>query len=442
MISYFKSEQLFERAFHYSAIGIALVDLDNKCLVINEAFCEMLGYNQHELVGKTYSDVTHPADLALVQKARELVLEEGTFYQLEKRYVKNDGAIIWGLVSLSLVRDEMNNPVSFIFQVQDITLRKETERQLTLNKERWKKILETVPNGIVMLDLMGKIIFANERAERILRFNKEDILMKEYNSPQWKNKRIDGSSFPDEELPFSIVVKTKKPVNNVVHTMKGQNGTHVIISVNATPISDEHGELNSVLYSISDITSQKMAEQQLLEANLLFRKQSQIDGLTGVANRRYFNDYFEDTWDQGTVDQTPISLILFDLDHFKLFNDTYGHQSGDDCLREVTVAVDKIVKKEGHLLARYGGEEFAIILSNTHSQQAQQMANDIKKTVEELQIEHAASEMCQFVTISVGVATVSPHAEQSIDSLICKADQALYQAKSKGRNVVQLFIEE
>lgn len=438
MISHFKSEKLFEQAFHYSAIGLALVDLNGRCLVVNEALCEMLGYESTELTSKSYIDVTHPDDLEMDQKAREFVLEENTFYQLEKRYVRKNGTTIWGLVSLSLVRDDTDNPVYFIIQVQDISTRKETERQLKLSKERWKKIIETVPGGIIIIDLNGKITFANESAERILQFKKEEIILKEYNAPQWKNERLDGSVLPDDELPFSIVRRTGKAVNEVVHAMKGQDGTRIIISVNAAPIHDEDGEMSSVLFSISDITAQKQAEQQLLEANLLFRRQSQIDGLTGVANRRYFNEQIEEIWKSGKIEHTPLSIILFDLDYFKRFNDTYGHQCGDDCLRDVAVAANNILKKEEHLLARYGGEEFAVILSNTNCEQAKQIANQIKKAVWERQILHETSEH-NYVTVSVGVSTIGSIAMCKADELISRADRALYQAKNNGRNVVRVF---
>ncbi len=136
--------------------------------------------------------------------------------------MKKDRSTIWGLVNLSIVRDDSDHPVYFIIQIQDITVRKETERQLKVNKERWKKIIETVPGGIMMIDLNGEITFANETAERILRYRKEEIIFKKYNAPQWKNERLDGSVLPDDELPFSIVMRTKQPVNNVVHAMKGK----------------------------------------------------------------------------------------------------------------------------------------------------------------------------------------------------------------------------
>ncbi len=211
--------------------------------------------------------------------------------------------------------------------------------------------------------------------------------------------------------------------------------------MNATPIHDEDGEMSNVLFSISDITSQKLVEQQLLEANLIFRRQSQLDGLTGVANRRYFDEYLEEVWKKGEREHKPLSVILFDLDYFKLFNDTYGHQCGDDCLRDVAAAVNEIVKKKGYLLARYGGEEFAIILANTNCIEASRVANEIKTVVEQLQILHESSEMYGHVTVSVGVATMIPVVTITADELINQADRALYQAKNNGRNVVKAFRE-
>jgi diguanylate cyclase (GGDEF)-like protein len=175
---------------------------------------------------------------------------------------------------------------------------------------------------------------------------------------------------------------------------------------------------------------------QLQEANDLLRRISLQDGLTGVSNRRHFDETLPAEWRRAERDKDPVSLIMIDIDHFKAFNDGYGHLKGDDCLRAVAGGIQKVVHRPGDLVARYGGEEFAVLLPGTDTTGALSVAEVLRSTVEGLQLEHAHSESGRFVTISAGVATTIPHAGGTPIDLIAAADAALYDAKSGGRNRV------
>ncbi|MCY7320782.1 MAG: PleD family two-component system response regulator [Phormidesmis sp. CAN_BIN36] len=174
--------------------------------------------------------------------------------------------------------------------------------------------------------------------------------------------------------------------------------------------------------------------QQLEEANSKLQRLATVDGLTQVANRRRFDEYLEDEWQRMMREQLPLSLILSDIDCFKLYNDTYGHQAGDDCLRKVAQVMQVAAKRSIDLPARYGGEEFAVILPNTEQLGALQVADEIRVGVKELEIAHARSKVSQVVTVSLGVATIIPNQGRSLEMLIMAADQALYQAKEAGRD--------
>ncbi len=175
---------------------------------------------------------------------------------------------------------------------------------------------------------------------------------------------------------------------------------------------------------------------KLQQANQELERLVSIDGLTQVANRRHFDEYLEQQWLQLTQEQVPLSLILCDIDFFKCYNDTYGHQAGDDCLRTVAHVMSQVVKRPGDRVARYGGEEFAIILPNTTLEEATQIAQTIREAVAALQVPHSGSQRYKHLTLSLGVATTIPQAANTANSLIAEADQALYQAKAKGRNRV------
>lgn len=183
---------------------------------------------------------------------------------------------------------------------------------------------------------------------------------------------------------------------------------------------------------------QALLHQQLAEANLALQRLATTDGLTGLANRRHFDEYFNQEWRRIARDQQPLSLILCDVDFFKLYNDTYGHQAGDYCLKSVAKAIRNMVKRPADLVARYGGEEFAIILPNTDVIGAIAVAKAICAQIKALNLPHSRSKVAEYVTLSMGVATTIPLLEAGAESLLKTADTALYQAKAEGRNCYYL----
>jgi diguanylate cyclase (GGDEF)-like protein len=186
-----------------------------------------------------------------------------------------------------------------------------------------------------------------------------------------------------------------------------------------------------------DIADRKDAEQRLLDAFAAVEKLALVDGLTGVANRREFDRSLEREWQRAIRDKTPISLLLIDVDRFKLFNDLYGHLAGDECLRQIAQTACSPFNRITDLLARYGGEEFAGILPNTVSADAFKLAERIRTLVATQQILHHGAE-AGIVTISVGVATLQPVIGAAASTLIEAADAALYRAKVSGRNRCEL----
>jgi diguanylate cyclase (GGDEF)-like protein len=163
-----------------------------------------------------------------------------------------------------------------------------------------------------------------------------------------------------------------------------------------------------------------------------------IDGLTGIANRRQFDQQLEKEWRRMMRRSTPLSLLMIDIDHFKRFNDHYGHGAGDDCIRLVARAIASTIKRPGDLAARYGGEEFAIILPDTDEKGASTVAEATRLAVESLKLPHASSLVADHVTISLGVASDIPHSQGNLQNLIDAADHALYRAKSAGRNQISI----
>ena len=173
---------------------------------------------------------------------------------------------------------------------------------------------------------------------------------------------------------------------------------------------------------------------QLQTANQKLQQLAILDGLTGIANRRYFDLVLNKEWQRLAREQQPLSLILCDVDYFKAYNDAYGHQQGDRCLRKIARILRQAVKRPADLTARYGGEEFAIILPNTNSEGALFIAQKIMSRLAKAQIPHEKSQVSNFVTLSIGITTKTPRPKQSVKTIIDVADRLLYQAKTAGRD--------
>lgn len=165
---------------------------------------------------------------------------------------------------------------------------------------------------------------------------------------------------------------------------------------------------------------------------------SYLDGLTGIPNRRRFNEYLSFACDFSHREEVPVSMVMMDIDHFKLFNDHYGHQEGDSCLIQIAQALSGIIVERTDLVARYGGEEFACILPNRTEEEALEIAQKLRRAVLDLRIPHETSRVEPIVTISLGVATVIPSADKTCKDLIKAADEALYRSKESGRNKVSV----
>lgn len=197
---------------------------------------------------------------------------------------------------------------------------------------------------------------------------------------------------------------------------------------------------------VEDFNTKKLIEQknyqlekmnkQLIEVNLKLEKLSLTDSLTGISNRFAFDREIKAEWDRCKRHSFPLSLLMIDVDFFKAFNDNYGHQTGDECIKKITGVLSTCARRSSDMAARYGGEEFVIIFPYTKKEQAIRLAESVRKSVEELSIPHEFSSVSKYVTISIGVNTVVPCEESSIEEFIRNVDKALYKAKEVRNKIV------
>ena len=206
-------------------------------------------------------------------------------------------------------------------------------------------------------------------------------------------------------------------------------GRRAYLNAVATPVYDDNWQIIGVMETVTDNTRVMHVETKL-------RDLAGLDSLTGLANRRIFNDTLAKEWRRSIRSGIALSLLMIDIDHFKHYNDSFGHPGGDKCLAEVARVLAESVQRAGDFVARYGGEEFAAILPVTDEAGAQCIAESVRARVEQLAIPHPLSSVASYVTVSIGRATMVPFVNEQPEKIVSLADIGLYQAKSLGRNRV------
>jgi len=196
--------------------------------------------------------------------------------------------------------------------------------------------------------------------------------------------------------------------------------------------------VRSVLRFKEEIDRRKARERELEALTERLEQLSNQDGLTAVSNRRRFEEVYDKEWLRAKRDGVPLSLLMIDIDFFKAYNDTYGHLRGDCCLKAVAEAICIVLKRPGDFVARFGGEEFVVILPGANQTGAVAIAEEIRENIRSLEIEHAASGAADRVTVSIGVASVRPRADLGPKALLEASDEALYLAKTNGRDRVEV----
>lgn len=317
---------------------------------------------------------------------------------------------------------------------QEIAERRRAEVALHESQYFLQKIADTIPQILYLFDLSeGKVVYLNQQSITLMGYSPEEICE---GGPQWLRDRFHpDDQYLCDQLPTRFTTLSDQDVLSTEYQFRHKNGEWRWFNTREVVFArDANGNPTQILGSVQDITDSKRAEVALKRANLELENLAALDSLTQVANRRRFDDYLTQEWKRLAREQQPLALLLGDVDYFKAYNDTYGHQSGDDCLVQVAQAMNRAVKRPADLVVRYGGEEFAVILPNTDIKGAIAVAEAIRLEVQQLQLPHLQSQVSTCVTLSLGVTTIIPSLERSPELLITAADRALYAAKQQGRN--------
>jgi diguanylate cyclase (GGDEF)-like protein/PAS domain S-box-containing protein len=425
----------FEFGLESAALGLWDLRLDLNALTVNDRVLEILGYSQDEIEVsvENFRELVYPPDLKSVVVGFQGHLKVSSKpYRVMHRMLHKDGRLIWVLAHILVMEiDEHGEPVRILGTHMDITERIKMDAALRDSEQRLTLAMETGNMGLVDWHVPSNEVLFNERAYEILGLKPENAGL---SFPQWIALR-----HPDDleqtDLVLQRMLHGAVAAADIEYRVCHADGHYLWVHLRAETI--ERGPQNEplrVMATFRDVDARKAAEFELKRVNEQLELLTVTDGLTGVGNRRLFDKTLQEEWQRCARQDLPLGLLMVDIDHFKKYNDHYGHQGGDAALANVAQILKKCVKRSGELVARYGGEEFALLLPGSDSAATAAVAQRCVAAVQEAQIPHAASPVSPWVSLSIGVASVVPRAGHLPADFLKTADAALYQAKDAGRN--------
>jgi diguanylate cyclase (GGDEF)-like protein/PAS domain S-box-containing protein len=289
------------------------------------------------------------------------------------------------------------------------------------------QVFNASSDGIWAIDRNRKIMRVNKKLLRLFNKKAEHVIGRQCNDT------FPGACPLEDTCPWKSIEKGEPVVEREI-TLEVAPDKQQVFRVAFTPLSNLEGVTIGLVETFNDITMIRQAEDALQRANRELEKLANEDGLTRIANRRTFDNFLEQEWRRQKRAGNPVSLIMCDVDFFKKYNDTYGHQAGDMCLASIADVIKKSIHRGSDLTARYGGEEFVVLLPETDIAGARHVVDRIRSSMEEKRITHSNSETAPCVTLSFGIASVVPADDMLPEALIKTADQMLYRAKQQGRN--------
>ncbi|MGF1522900.1 MAG: diguanylate cyclase domain-containing protein [Leptolyngbyaceae cyanobacterium] len=414
-----------------------------------------------------------PADRDHVAATLQNTIQSRSAIATEFRVPLSDGSVRWLSQRGRVFSNQQGEPVRFAGIAFDITVQKlaEAERLHQIRRERLiaeisqdishsknlRVILPRVLSEVRTFLGVDRLIIIDLKRETMGRVTQEDRATAVPSMLNWTLPQTwitNAQSFEQYQNGCSIAVSDIQ-AQNYTKTERDFLSEFQINASLTIPLLEDgklHGLLSAhhsiaknwqtedwrLLGTLSTQVSMAMQRdrlhQDLTRANRELKRLAYLDGLTKVANRLRFEQFMHQEWRRLARERAPLAIIMADIDYFKAYNDVYGHLAGDDCLRVIAQTLRGAVQRPADMVARYGGEEFAIVLPKTDVEGAKTVAEKIRLLVREQQIPHERSGLNRIVTLSLGVAVTLPHPLESPDTLIQKADQALYEAKKAGRD--------
>jgi diguanylate cyclase (GGDEF)-like protein/PAS domain S-box-containing protein len=405
----------FDAAFDHAPIGMAILDADGCYLRVNDALCTLFGRTHEQLAGARDIDITHPDDRERDSEPVGKVLRgELDCVQLEKRFIKLDGTIVWAIANMTCLRDDAGTAIAWVGQWQDITSHRAIEAKVLRERDLLAAMLAAMHEGFCHID-----------GDRVAQVN--DAMCELVG---WSREEIVGSSWPylwvpEDEIEQQTLARVRWQAEghgeSEEFVLQRKDGGRFNASITSARATGPDGESLGYVVTIRDVSQRKRHEAELA-------RQATHDTLTGLINTRGFQERLQDEVARCRRHGVTLSLVILDIDHFKHVNDSHGHPMGDRVLAEMGRRF-RAMTRGGEHIARVGGEEFAWILPATDGAGAYAAAERARLAVEREPFEDVG-----HLTISAGVCELGLAGD--VDELHRMADVALYWAKDHGRNIV------
>ena len=402
------------------SISDAFFSLDNQYRFIytNEAAQKLFKRSETELIGLCIWEVLPELVGTVSQQEYKLAMENHQ-QRLYEQYIPK----LSHWFEANVYPSEFGLSVHF----RQITERKRIADKLQESEKSFRLLAENSSDMISKHNRDGLFTYVSPACYTLLGYRDDELIGQshfDFHHPDDKQRMIDN---------LELIYK-HADANTITYRMRRKDGSYRWFE-STTSVVFYDGDRTQTLVSVSrDITPRKEIEMKMLEQYQILHALSHVDELTNIANRRTFDESWNNEWEDAQRHHMPVTLMLGDIDNFKAYNDTFGHQKGDECLRQIAAALRSALKRPLDIVARYGGEEFGIILPQTSHERAATIAVRLLEAVRQLQIPHAEATGSPYVTISIGSATWKPNCSFTQDELFIQADRALYQAKREGKN--------
>ncbi|HEY1941808.1 MAG TPA: PAS domain S-box protein [Roseiarcus sp.] len=412
---------------------VSLATVEGEFLYVNEAHARHFGKRAEEIVGKSIFDFQLEEGRVKLKEHLRRVCEARGSLTNENQVVLPNGEVRWTSWTNRALRDEFGEVTAIHSVGRDIEPIVEAERRLKESEARYRLLAEHSTDMVLELDADLRRRYVSPACREIFGFEPEELI----------GGTTGVMSHPEDSERLADALQAlldgRADRETVVSRRRHRDGRWIWVETRYRAVRDaQSGATTGIIASVRDISERKAVEDRLAEANQLLEAAAREDGLTGLANRRTFDDALASAYGRAQGDNRNLSLIMIDVDGFKPFNDRYGHPAGDECLRRIGKTLAGALLRPGDLAARYGGEEFALLLPDTDELSAAVIAEQIRRTVMQMEIKHEGAAR-RIMTVSAGVAAIGRRAhEGGPAALVQSADRALYRAKRGGRNAVVL----
>lgn len=429
---------LVKTAADHSGNAIMIANAENRYVYVNRAFEEMTGFERSEVLGKRPAEILRgPATDIDVANEIDTAISEGRPIEALIQNYRRSGEIFWSELNISVIRDEYGTIQNFVAFANDVTERVERDAKIRREHLEFSTLMESLQAGVLYYDEHGRNVYSNAYANTII------VAPATPSDPEWTVICGESAIAASDYFAFARDSDPDFAEIQIVHPL---HGTRWLRAETRSIIDSTSDAVLGRVRAFIDITDsrylQDALESQLLEAaelnvqleslNHKLESLATTDGLTGLTNHRAFRELLESEIEAAQKKGHPLSLVLLDVDHFKQFNDTFGHQAGDVILKEVATTLLAAARSTDHV-ARYGGEEFVVILPRTDAKDSTAAAERLRSAIDGREWPY------RHVTASFGIATFNP--DMSANEFIEFADQALYASKRSGRNRVTHFSE-